>query len=252
MSTRPNSVKSITAAGQQFRLAIYEPAPTRQATTVRELPPSERPAQRLIWQGAQALSLAELLTVAAGLPDLETAQRLLADNHGLSGLARLPISELLEVKGIGEARAAQLQAAFELGRRLLTAAPGERPQVKSPADAANLVMLEMQALEQEQIRTILLDTKNQVLKVHTVYIGSVNTVPIRIGELFREAVRLNCVALIVVHNHPSGDPTPSPEDVACTRQFVEAGQLLKIDVLDHLVIGHQRWVSLKERGLGFN
>jgi len=112
-------------------------------------------------------------------------------------------------------------------------------------------MLEMAGLEQEHLRTIILDTKNHVLKVHTVYIGSLNTAVVRVGELFREAVRLNSAALIIAHNHPSGDPTPSPEDVQVTRQIVEAGKLLSIDVLDHLVIGQARWVSLKERGLGF-
>ena len=138
-----------------------------------------------------------------------------------------------------------------MGRRLLVAAPHERPLVKSPADAANLLMMEMAVLEQEHLRTVLLDSKNQVLKVHTVYIGSLNTAVVRVGELFREAIRLNCAALIVAHNHPSGDPTPSAEDVYVTRQIVEAGKLLSIDVLDHLVICQARWVSLKERGLGF-
>ena len=123
--------------------------------------------------------------------------------------------------------------------------------MKSPQDAANLLMLEMGILEQEHLKTIMLDSKNHVLKMHTVYVGSVNTANVRVGELFREAIRLNSVAMIVAHNHPSGDPTPSPEDVAVTRRIVEAGQLLNVEVLDHLVIGQQRWVSLKERGLGF-
>jgi len=124
--------------------------------------------------------------------------------------------------------------------------------VKSPSDVANLLMLEMGFLEQEHLRVVLLDTKNHVLGMPTIYVGSLNTSVMRIGELFREAVRANSAALIVVHNHPSGDPTPSPEDVSITRQIVEAGKLLDVDVLDHLVIGQQRYVSLKERGLGFS
>jgi DNA repair protein RadC len=180
------------------------------------------------------------------------AQRLLHDYDGLAGLAQAPISELTRCKGIGPTKAVELRAAFELGRRLLVTAPESRPQVKSPADAANLLLGEMAMLEQEHLRTILLDTKNHVLKIHTVYIGSLNTAVVRVGELFREAIRANSAAVIVAHNHPSGDPTPSPEDVQVTRQIVQAGKLLDIDVLDHLVIGNgSRWVSLKERGLGF-
>ena len=211
----------------------------------------ERPVQRLVWYGPGALSLAELLTVIAGFADLETAQRLLADNGGIAGLAQKSLTDLMQMKGIGESKAAQAKAAFELGRRLLVAAPHERPVVKSPADAANLLMLEMGALEQEHLVTLILDTKNHVLKTHTVYVGSLNSAVVRVAELFREAIRLNAAAVIVAHNHPSGDPTPSAEDVHVTRQIVEAGKLLNVDVLDHLVICQARWVSLKERGLGF-
>lgn len=224
--------------------------------TIKELPEGERPRERLEHYGATALSTAELLAIIlrVGTKDenvIRLSQRLLTAYGGLVGLAQAPFTELTEFKGLGPAKATELKAAFELGRRLLVAAPGERPIVKSPADAANLVLMEMAALEQEHLRTIILDTKNRVLKVHTVYIGSLNTAVVRVGELFREAIRLNSAALIVAHNHPSGDPTPSPEDVQVTRQIVDAGKLLSIDVLDHLVIGQARWVSLKERGLGF-
>ena len=135
---------------------------------------------------------------------------------------------------------------------MLIQSPEERPQIRTPADAANLVLTEMGLLEQEHLRVMLLDTKNCVLETPTIYVGSLNTSLIRVGELFREAIRANCASLIVLHNHPSGDPTPSPEDVAVTRQIVEAGKLLDVEVLDHLIIGRQRFVSLKERGLGFN
>jgi DNA repair protein RadC len=220
------------------------------------MPIDERPRERLEHYGPAALSAAELLAIIlrTGSKDenvVRLASRLLASYHGLAGLAQVPFSELVTIRGVGRVKATELKAVFELGRRLLVAAPHERSQVKSPADAANLLMLEMGALEQEHLRTILLDSKNHVLKIHTVYVGSLNTAVVRVGELFREAIRLNSAAIIVVHNHPSGDPTPSPEDVHVTRQVVEAGKLLDIEVLDHLVIGQQRWVSLKERGLGF-
>jgi DNA repair protein RadC len=224
---------------------------------IRELPLSERPRERLKHAGASALSNAELLAITLriggrGENVLDMAQRLLSTYRGLGGLARASCAELATQRGMGTAKAAQVLAAFELGKRLLVASPDDRPQVTSPADAANLLMAEMANLEQEHLRTLLLDTKHRVLASPTVYVGNVNTSVIRVGELFREAIRLNCVALIVAHNHPSGDPTPSPDDVKVTEQIVQAGKLLDIEVLDHLVIGQQRYVSLKERGLGFS
>ena len=225
--------------------------------TIRELPASERPRERLQHRGAAALSNSELLAIilrtgVGGESVLDLATRLLVAYGGLGGLARASFGQLTQEHGLGVAKTAQLQAAFELGRRLLIASPDERPQITSPADAANLLMPEMGLLEQEELRTVLLDTKHHVLDSPTVYKGNVNTSVIRVGELFREAVRVNCVALIVVHNHPSGDPTPSPDDVRVTEQIVQAGKLLDIEVLDHLIIGRQRYVSLKERGLGFS
>jgi DNA repair protein RadC len=133
----------------------------------------------------------------------------------------------------------------------MAAAPQERLQVRSPLDVANLLMLEMSLLEQEQLRVVLLDTKNYIIRVHTVYTGSLNSAVVRISEVFREPIRTNSAAIAVAHNHPSGDPTPSPEDVRVTEMIVEAGALLDIDVLDHLIIGRNRFVSMKERGLGF-
>lgn len=130
--------------------------------------------------------------------------------------------------------------------------PTPREQIKSPADVAALLMVEMAHLDQEELRVINLDTKNRIQRISTVYKGSVNTAVIRIAEVFKDAIRLNSAAIIVVHAHPSGDPTPSPEDILVTRQIVEAGKLLDADVLDHVVIGAGRWVSMRERGLGFN
>ena len=131
-------------------------------------------------------------------------------------------------------------------------APEPRTQIKSPADVAGLLLCELRYLDQEQLRTVLLDTKNRVQAIPTIYVGSLNTSMVRVGELFKAALQWNSAALIVVHNHPSGDPTPSPEDVLLTREIVAAGQLLDIDVLDHLVIGHGKYVSMREKGLGFS
>jgi len=223
---------------------------------ITDLPDDERPRERLLHVGAPAVSTAELIAIilrvgTGGENVVALAQRLLAKYRGLSGLARASTNELREEKGLKDAKIAQLKAAFELGRRLLVEAPEEKPAITSPADAANLLLGEMSLLEQECMRVILLDTRNRVQSIQTVYQGSLNTTMVRVGELFREAVRANCAAIIVAHNHPSGDPSPSPEDVAITKDMVAAGKLLSIEVLDHLVIGHQRFVSLKERGLGF-
>lgn len=223
---------------------------------IRDLPTGERPRERLLHYGPGALSTAELLAIilrvgASGENVVRVAERLLARYQGLPGIAQATIDELCQEKGIGPAKAVEIKAALELGRRLLVAAPHERPQVRAPADAANLLMAEMSLLSQEHLRVVLLDTRNRVLGIPTIYIGSLNAASVRVGEIFREAIRANSAAMIVVHNHPSGDPTPSPDDVQVTRLIVEAGSLLHIDVLDHLVIGRQRFVSLKERGLGF-
>jgi len=223
---------------------------------IHELPLSERPRERLQHYGAAALNSGELLAIilrtgVGGESVLDLSRRLLVSHGGLTGLARASFGELVHEHGMGKAKTAQLLAAFELGKRLLVASPEERPQIASPADAANLLMPEMALLEQEHLRTLLLDTKHHVLASPTVYVGNVNTSVIRVGEVFREAVRENCAAIIVAHNHPSGDPAPSADDVRVTEQIVQAGKLLDIDVLDHLIIGRQRYVSLKERGLGF-
>jgi DNA repair protein RadC len=182
---------------------------------------------------------------------LDLAARLLSRFNGLEGLARASFGELCVEHGLGEAKVAQLKAALELGSRLLSSQPDERAVVKCPQDIANLLQAEMSFLEQVELRVVLLNAKNQVMSIPAIYKGSVNTSLIRISELFREAIRQNCLALVVVHNHPSGDPSPSPEDIQVTRQAIEAGKLLDIEVLDHLVIGHRGYVSLREQGLGF-
>jgi len=222
-----------------------------------DLAEAERPRERLARLGPQALTSAELLAILlrVGVPGenaVQVGQRLLQNFGGLSGLHRADFGEVCAQHGIGPAKAAQIKAAIELGRRLTQTSPEERPAIHSPEDAAALVQYEMSALEQEELRVILLDTRNRVLHIDSVYRGSLNTSQVRIGELFRTAIRNNSAAVIVVHNHPSGDPAPSPDDVAVTRAIVQAGKLLDIEVLDHLVIGNGRFVSLKERGLGFS
>ena len=224
--------------------------------TIRALPEGERPRERLRDQGPQALSNAELLAIilrvgVTGANVIEVARALLSQFGGLAGLVQADFATLCHVKGLGDAKVAQLKAALELGRRVLATSPEQRYQIRSPADAANLLMLEMAFLEQEHLRVLLLNTKNHVLGSPTIYVGSLNSSVVRVGELFRDAIRQNCASIIVAHNHPSGDPTPSPEDVAVTREIIQAGKLLDIDVLDHLVIGHNRYVSLRERGLAF-
>ncbi len=233
------------------------PLTTYNTVMMRDMAEQNRPRERLLQVGERAVSTAELLAIVlrSGVPGenvLRLAERLLITFKDLPGLARASVAELTAVKGVGPAKAVEIKAALEIGRRLLTTAPEEKPRITSPADAANLLMSEMSFLDKEHLRLVLMDTRNRVLATPTIYIGSLNTSVIRIGELFRAAIKENAAAFIVAHNHPSGDPSPSPEDVAVTRQIVQAGSLLNIDVLDHIVIGHNRFVSLKERGLGFS
>ena len=231
-------------------------ASIRPVYRITDLAADERPRERLASLGPQALASSELLAIllrvgVTGENAVQVGQRLLTGFGGLAGLHRVPFEELCAQRGIGAAKAAQIKAAIELGRRLMLETPEERPLINSPADAAALVSYEMSALEQEHLRVILLDTRNRVLDIVEVYKGSVNSSQVHVGELFKAAIRRTASALIVVHNHPSGDPTPSPDDIAVTRAIVQAGKLLDVDVLDHMVIGQGRWVSLKERGLGF-
>ncbi|MGD1996013.1 MAG: DNA repair protein RadC [Anaerolineae bacterium] len=228
---------------------IYHP-------TIKELPVQDRPRERLARLGAGSLSTPELLAIVlrtgvGGESALALSRRLLAQFSGIAGLARASLSQLVTERGIGMAKAAQIKAALELGRRLMVAAPEDRPQICSPGDAAALLLPEIGYQEQEHFWVLFLDTRNRLLGSEPIYKGSLNQSQVRVGEVFREAVRRNCAAIIVAHNHPSGDPTPSPEDVAVTADVVSAGRLLGVEVLDHLVIGQQRWISLRERGLGF-
>lgn len=250
------AAKKSAARATLAESAYVAPAASDYTPKLCELPQDLRPRERMRYAGPGALSNAELVAIILrmGLPGenvLRMAERLLSHFGGLPGIARANFDELCSVPGIGEAKAAQIQAVLEMGKRLMVAAPDERPKVRTPSDVANLLMLEMGLLEQEHLRTVLLDTKNRVIRIPTIYAGSVNTTVIRVAEVFREAIRTNSPSIILTHNHPSGDPTPSPEDVSVTEMLVEAGKLLDIEVLDHLVIGRNRFVSMKERGLGF-
>ena len=219
---------------------------------LKGLPLREQPTNRIIHHGASAVSLTELLaSLVGGSRQLEIADELVRRLGTIHDIAKASVVELATVKWLGRSKAARLKAALELGKRLLTESPKDRPQITSPADAANLLMLDMSTLEKEEVRVVILDTRNRVLASPTIYVGSLNTNVVRVAELFRQAIKVNAAAIIVAHNHPSGDPTPSPEDVRLTEMLVEAGKLLDVEVLDHLIIGQGRFVSLKERGLGF-
>jgi DNA repair protein RadC len=156
------------------------------------------------------------------------------------------------VKGLGEAKAIEIKAALELGARLKLGDGSERPAVNSPDDAARLVVDEMSMFEQEHVRLLILDARNRVLDAPDVYVGSVHTAQVRVGELLKPAVRANASSIVLVHNHPSGDPSPSSADVALTRNVREAAKLLDIDFHDHVVIGGGRHVSMREHGMGFD
>ena len=224
---------------------------------IREVPLAERPRERLALRGVGGLTSAELIGLVwgsgtRGRSAVDLAADALATHDGLAGLARATEHELVTVPGIGVAKAAQLVAAFELGRRLLADWPAARWTIRGPSDVAERLILQMGRLEREELRVVMLDTKNHVLRVATVYQGNVSSSLVRVGELFRDAVRLNAAGLILVHNHPSGDPTPSPDDLHLTAEALAAGRLLDIALLDHLVIGHDAYVSLRDRGVTFD
>lgn len=223
---------------------------------MREMLPDERPRERLRKHGEQSLSTSELMAIILnvgikGESVMAMSTRLVSQHGGLPGLYRMDFEELAGLKGIGESKACRIKAALELGRRLAAAAPEERVAIGGPEDVFRLVGVEMAAQEQEQLRVLLLDTKHRVINDHTVYKGSVNAAQVRIGEIFRKAIAANATAIILAHNHPSGDPAPSAADISLTTDVVRSGELLDIAVLDHIVVGHGRWVSMKRLGLGF-
>lgn len=231
--------------------------PFPRGRVLRELPPAERPRERMELRGAGGLTSAELVGLlwgsgSRGRSAVDLAEDAIARFDGLTGLARASGLELEAIPGVGGAKAAQLQAAFELGRRLLADWPTARWTVRSPRDVADRLVLQMGRLEREELRVVVLNTKNVVLRVTTAYQGNVSASLVRVGELFRDAVRLTASSVILVHNHPSGDPTPSPDDLHLTAEALAAGRLLDIAVLDHLVVGHDAYVSMRDRGIAFD
>ena len=220
---------------------------------IRDLPASDQPLYRLEQHGSSALSNAELLALLLGRADaLDLAQDLLIRFGSLQRLARTNQQALTQVHGIGPAQAARLAAALELSRRLQLPDGDKPPRITCPTDAVALLAPAMAGLEQEEMWVMLLDTRNRVMGLRALYKGNLNSSIVRVGELFRPAIEAPAAAIVVAHNHPSADPSPSPEDIHVTRQIAEAGKLLDIELLDHLIIAGGRYVSLKERGLGFD
>jgi len=220
---------------------------------LRDVPREDRPRERMMIDGAEALSDAELLAIllrtgTRNESAINLASRILRESGGLRQLVDMTISELTRIRGVGPAKAVQLRAGIELGRRLARRAASDRPAIRKPEDAAKLVMEDLRSELKEHFVCLFLNTKNQVLARETLSVGTLNASLVHPREVFRAAIKRGSASIICLHNHPSGDPTPSPEDIALTRRLHEAGSLIGIDVLDHIVIGDGRFVSLKEQG----
>lgn len=221
---------------------------------LKDLPEELLPRERLSQFGPEVLSNSEILAILLrtgikGENVLNLAERILAEVGGLTGLAKLTVHELVQLHGLGKAKSAELKAALELGRRSVSVDPMSRPVVNSPQDIAHIVMEEMRYLDREHFRVVSLSTKNHVLGISSISVGSLNSSLVHPRECFKEAIRRNSNSIILLHNHPSGDPTPSQEDIEVTRRLIDGGKILGIEVLDHLIIGDNRYISLKERGV---
>ncbi|TVY04054.1 RadC family protein [Cohnella terricola] len=220
---------------------------------IREIPFEERPRERMQQYGAEALSHAELLAIllrtgSSNESAVHLAQRILNESGGLRRLAESNWEEWTSIRGIGPAKALQLQASIELGRRVARSKLPEMIKISCPQDAADLLMEELRHRREEHFVCLFLNTKNQVIGRQTLSIGSLNASIVHPREVFRAAIRRSSAAILCAHNHPSGDPTPSSEDLQLTKRLGEAGQLIGIELLDHLVIGDNRFISLKEMG----
>jgi DNA repair protein RadC len=228
--------------------------PERYTVAIRELPAEERPRERLQLYGPSAVSTAELLAIQlrTGTPErsaIGLGELLLHEFAGLRGVANATLEQMASIKGVGPVKAVQIAAAFELGRRLAALSDEDRPVIRSPQDVAHLLMPELRDVKKEHLKSLLLDAKNRVLKVVTVSIGILDSSLVHPREVFKDAILASAASLIVAHNHPSGDPTPSLEDKRITQRLAETGQIIGIELLDHVIIGDNRWVSLKERGV---
>ena len=220
--------------------------------TIREMPEEERPREKLLQQGTARLSTAELLalilrTGRKNETALVLSQRLLGRLEGLRGLLEASLEEMMEIEGIGLAKAAQLKAVAEISQRLPQRGAAEEI-LSSPASAAEVLMPRLRYLQQEKFCVVLLNTKNMVIAVEEVTIGGLNSSLVHPREVFKRAIRRSSAAIILAHNHPSGDPSPSREDIMVTRRLIEVGDLVGIQVLDHIIIGDGRFLSLKQEG----
>jgi DNA repair protein RadC len=220
---------------------------------IRDFPQDERPRERFIQNGPQSLSNHELIAILlrTGTKEesvLQLSNRLLTHFEGLRQLKAATLEEMTEIKGIGSAKAIQILAAVEIGRRIANINYTDRYVIRSPEDGAKYVMNDMRFLTQEHFVCLFLNTKNQVIHKQTVFIGSLNASIVHPREVFREALKRSAASIIALHNHPSGDPTPSREDIEVTKRLVECGKIIGIDLLDHLIIGENKFVSLKEKG----
>ncbi|HHX86799.1 MAG TPA: DNA repair protein RadC [Firmicutes bacterium] len=226
---------------------------SRERLTIKDLPQQERPREKLKLFGAEALSNVELLAVLLRTGTrqesaMELAARLLSVSGGLRLLPDLSLEEMEQVKGVGLAKAVQIKAAFELGRRLATAPREELDRITNPRQAAELFMEELRYKKKEYFKLLLLNTKNQVISKEKISVGSLSSSIVHPREIFNVPIKKSAASIILVHNHPSGDPTPSQEDLEVTRRLVEAGQILGIVVQDHLIIGDGYYISFKEKG----
>lgn len=220
---------------------------------IRDFPEEERPRERFEQSGPESLSNHELIAILlrTGTKEesvLQLSNRLLTNFEGLRLLKDATLDEITAIKGIGKAKAIQVLAAVEIGRRISNLAYDDRYVIRSPEDCANYVMNDMRFLSQEHFVCLYLNTKNQVLHKKTVFIGSLNASIVHPREVYKEALRRSAASVICLHNHPSGDPTPSREDIEVTKRLVESGKIIGIELLDHLIIGENKFVSLKEKG----
>jgi DNA repair protein RadC len=220
---------------------------------MKELSPDDRPREKLLRHGVAALGDNELVAVVVGsgtgaIDALAIANAVLAASGGIHGLVRSTCDELAQVSGMGHAKAARVLAALELGRRTLTHAPAARIQLRSPRDAAAFLLPSFGSRPVEQFGLVLLDTKHRVLRTTVLTVGNLNTTVVQPREVFREATLGGAAAVVAFHNHPSGDPSPSPEDVELTRRLTAAGVVMGIDVVDHIILGDVRYWSFKEMG----
>lgn len=227
---------------------------------IREMPEGDRPRERLKERGAAALSDAELIAIllrtgVKGQSAVQVAQEILREFKTLEEVARAPLEILAKIKGVGPTKAIQLKAAFELARRLSQSSRNKQAVISSPEDAAAIVREDMRTLDREEFGVLLLNTKNGLIRKCPVSRGSLNASIVEPREVFKDAIAASAASMILVHNHPSGDPTPSSEDISITKRLVRAGELLNISVLDHIILGHRTtgkntdFVSLKELGL---